>query len=92
MSRYVILRVSTNTSSDYKIQQNCGQSGIIYIRLINRIQPRILCTQQYAVQAATRFTDDFSIAIQIRWKIRFAVGHFVPIRSPQILARTTTAV
>ena len=38
-----------------------------------------------------RFTNDFSPAIQIRWKIRLAVIPLLAIRSQQIFAHATTA-
>ena len=39
----------------------------------------------------TRFTNDFLLAIQIRWKVRITVISLLAIRSQQILAHATTA-
>ena len=39
----------------------------------------------------TRFTKDFLLAIQIRWRVRITVISLLAIRSQQILAHATTA-
>ena len=41
--------------------------------------------------ASSIITNDFLLAIQIRWKLRLAVIPLLAIRPPQIFAHVTTA-